>query len=322
MRNKDQTAFLLALKRNIKLSLHNKDLTAAMEGLEELKRHDLLGMETRGLELEYLIDIGHFQDAAALATQLVNLFPASSRIQFLAGRLAYRQKDYVRALPFFEESYRLYPSWRSERFIGKTQTQAGNYDAAEPLLLRLISEHPVCLKDLAWLYERKNEFARAQSIVNQYLQHFPGDAFVKQQLQRLQAHALPVADILDEVETLCSFDEDIPVALLSEYVKSRLTRGEGDAVRKWLLPRIEKMNARDAQSVGWVCHRLNAFDLSFELLLKNFTLQSGNFKYLGALESSAEKSGQIERLIELYEQYAGEDKRFYGRIKRLTRRLA
>ncbi len=322
MRNKDQTAVLLALKRNIKLSLRQKDLTRAKEGLEELKRLDLLAKETRGLELEYLIDIEHFQEAGTLATQLVNLFPASSRIQFLAGRLAYRQKDYARALPFFEESYRLHPSWRSEWFIGKTQTQAGNFDAAEPLFLRLISEHPACLKDLAWLYERKNELARAQSVVNQYLRNFPRDAFAKQQLQRLQAHALPVADILDEVETLCSFDEDIPVALLTEYVETRLTRGEGDALRKWLLPRIEKMNAREAQSVGWVCYRLNAFDLSFELLLKNFTAQSGNFKYLGALESSAEKSGQVERLIELYEQYADEDKRFYGRIKRLARRLA
>jgi tetratricopeptide (TPR) repeat protein len=321
MRNKDQAAFLLALKRNIKLSLRKKDLSRAKEGLEELQRHDLLGVETRGLELEYLIEIGQLQDAATLAIQLVNLFPASSRIQFLAGRLAYRQKDYVRALPFFEESYRLYPSWRSEWFIGKSQTQAGNFEAAEPLFLRLIDEHPACLKDLAWLYERKNEFARAQSVVNQYLRHFPQDALARQQLQRLQAHALPMADVLDEVETLSSFDEDIPVALLCEYVETRLTRGEGDAVRKWLLPRIEEMNARDAQSVGWVCHRLNAFDLSFELLLKNFTAQRGNFKYLGALESSAEKSGQMERLIEIYEQYADEDKRFYGRMKRLTRRL-
>ena len=320
MQNKDQAAFLLALKRNIKLSLRNKDLSSAKEGLEELKQHDLLGMETRGLEFEYLIDSDHFQEAAALATQLVNLFPASSRIQFLAGRLAYRQKDYARALPFFEESYRLHPSWHSEWFIGKTQTQAGNFEVAEPMLLRLVSEHPACLKDLAWLYERKNEFARAEAMVNQYLRHFPRDALAKQQLQRLLAHALPEADVLDEVETLSSFDEDIPVALLSEYVETRLIRGEGDAVRKWLLPRIEKMDARDAQSVGWVCHKLNAFDLSFELLLKNFTAQNGNFKYLGALESSAEKSGQMERLIELYQQYADDDKRFYGRMKRLTRR--
>ncbi len=321
MGNKDQAAFLLALKRNIKLLLRSKDLKRAKEGLEELKRHDLLGIETRGLELEYLIETGHFQDASTLATQLVNLFPASSRIQFLAGRLAYRQKNYDRALPLFEESYRLHPSWQSERFIGQTQTQVGNFDAAEPLLLRLIDEHPVCLKDLAWLYERRNEFARAQSVINRYLRHFPGDAFAKQQLQRLQAHALPVADILDEVETLSSFDEDIPGALLNEYVATRLTRGEGDAVRKWLLPRIEKLNARDARSLGWVCHKLNAYDLSFELLLKNFIEQSGNFKYLGALESSAEKSGQIERLIELYEQHVDEDRRFYGRIKRLSRRL-
>jgi tetratricopeptide (TPR) repeat protein len=321
MRNKDQTAFLLALKRNIKLSLHNRNLEAAREGLEALKQHDLLGLETRGLELEYLIDVGHFQDAASLAAQLVNLFPGSSRIQFLAGRLAYRQKDYARALPFFEESYRLHPSWRSEWFIGKTQTQAGNFEAAEPLFLRLVGEHPACLKDLAWLYERKSEFARAEAVVNQYLRHFPRDTLARQQLQRLQAHALPAADILDEVETLSSFDEDIPVALLTEYVETRLTGGEGDALRKWLLPRIEKMDDRVAQSVGWACHRLNAFDLSFELLLKNFLAHSGNFKYLGALESSAEKSGQMERLIELYERHADDDKRFYGRVKRLTRRL-
>lgn len=321
MNGKHHTAFLRALKRNIKQWLRKNDWSRVQDGLAELKQLDPLGLETRGLELEFLLAADRRQEAGALANQLVSLFPASSRIHYLAGKLAYRKKDYARALPAFEESFRLHPHWRTERFIGKTYTQTGDFERAESLLHRLIAEHSVCLLDLAWLYERKQHYAKAQTAIEQYLAQSPDDTYARQRLQRLQAHVLPPDQVLEDVETLCEFDEHIPIGLLTEYIRTRLGRGEGGAVRQWLAVRMDNMEHKDALQLGWVCYQFKAYDLAFELFIKDFAGQYDNFKYRTALELSAERSGKLENLVTVYESYVEEDKRFYGRLLKLRKKL-
>lgn len=321
MNEKNHTAFLQALKHNIKQWLYQKNLVAAEDGLTQLKQQAPLDRQTRGLELEYLLTAGHYRDAENLGLQLIQLFPASSRIHYLAGLVAYRQKKYNTALPAFEESFRLYPHWRTERYIGKNCTQSGDFDKAESHLLHLSAEHPLCLLDLAWLYERKQHYSRAQTMLAKYLKHKPEDAFAKQQQQRLQAHVLSPDQVREEVETLSDFDETIPIALLCEYVRNQLIQGKGKTMRQWLAPRIESIECKDALQLGWVCYQLNTYDLAYKLFSRDFEKQYNNFKYQTALESSAEKSGQLTELIELYQHYVEADKRFYGRIIRLQKML-
>ncbi len=321
MNDGNNTAFLLPLQRNIVKWIRQGDWSAAEEGITELKKSDPLSLDTRGLELDYLIAVDRHEDAESLARQLINLFPASSRIHLLAGKLAYKQKNYVSALPFFEESYRLYPNRYTERYIGKTLTQAGDFSRAEPILVRLASSQAIVLKDLAWLYERKNQFSKAQEAIRRYLKYNPRDEYAKSKLQQLQAHALPADQVIDEVQTLTDFDEEIPVGLLTEYTKVMLEKGRGGELRSWMQPQIPDMKNKDALQAGWVCHKLKAYDLAFELLIKDFASQYVNIKYRGAIELSAQNCGQLERLIELYEQYAERDHKFYGRATRLRKRL-
>lgn len=319
MNEKNHTAFLQALKRNIRQWLHQNNLAAAEDGLAELKQLDPLDIQTRGLELEYQLTAGHYQDAENLANQLIQLFPASSRIHYLAGLVAYRQKKYSSAQPAFEESFRLYPHWRTERYIGKSCTQSGDFDRAESHLLHLSADHALCLLDLAWLYERKQQYSRAQTMLEQYLQYKPEDAFAKQQQQRLHAHVLSPEQIQDEVETLSDFDEAIPIGLLCEYIRSQLAQGKGKNIRQWLSARIENITSKDALQLAWVCYQLKAYDLAYTLFTRDFEKQYDNFKYRTALELSAQRSGQLDELSDLYEQYIEADKRFYGRLKRLQK---
>ena len=156
-------------------------------------------------------------------------------------------------------------------------------------------------------------------MLEQYLQHKPEDAFAKQQQQRLQAHVLSPEQIRDEVETLSDFNEAIPIGLLCEYIRSQLGQGKGKIVRQWLSPRIDNIECKDALQLGWVCYKLKAYDLAYTLLVRDFEKQYDNFKYQTALELSAQKSGQLDELINLYEQYIETDKRFYGRSKRLQK---
>ena len=94
-------------------ALSQKDLPEAANLLAQMKSDDPLSVESRGLELEYLICAGRLDDASQLAAQLVDCFPNSARIHFLSGKLAYQLRDYARAEAMLSESYQLSPHWAS-----------------------------------------------------------------------------------------------------------------------------------------------------------------------------------------------------------------
>ncbi|MEN8129458.1 MAG: hypothetical protein ABFS45_04530 [Pseudomonadota bacterium] len=72
----------------------------------------------------------------------------------------------------------------------------------------------------------------------------------------------------------------------------------------------------------WVCHRFQAYDLALHLFLIGLPDNSGNYKYLSALESAAQHCKRLDELIGNYEKLAPQDKRLYGRIKSLNKRIA
>ncbi len=319
--NNNQNAFLQSLRRNIKRWIHQKNWIAAQDALAELKRLDPLDLQTRGLELEYSVGREQYQDAEILAHQLIQLFPTSSRIHYLAGLVAYRQKKYTKAKTDFKESNELYPHWHTERYIGKTCTQSGQFEEAESQLLPLMHNHPVCLLDLAWLYERKQQYARAQAMLEQYLIYNPYDPFAEQQKQRLQTHTLSPEQIKEEVESLDDFGESIPIDLLIEYVRKELSQGKGRKIRDMLTPRIKKYEPKEAVQLGWACYQLKAYELAYGLMAHGFENQHDNYKYCKALEVSAERSGRLDEIISLYSQFVETDSRFYGRVVRLKKKI-
>ena len=322
MNDKNHNAYKSALKHNIKQLIYQRDWPSALDGLAKLKQLAPLELETRGLELEYLVAAEQQQDAQNLAKQLIQLFPASSRVHYLSGLLAYREKDYRAALLAFEESSRLYPHWRTERYIGKTSTQSGNFELAEMKLLPLAAKHPVCLLDLAWLYERQQQYSYAQQSIEEYLKYKPEDEYAILQLQRLQAQVLSVDQVAEEVETLTDFGENIPIGLLAKYLRNQLELGNGNLLRQWLPPRLEHIEKKDSVKLAWICYQLNTYDLAYTLFLKDFAGQYNNVKYRSALELSAERSGQIENLTTVYEQYCELDNRFYGRLAKLRKKIS
>src|SRR5262245_30780148 len=111
------------LRRTVAQKLASGEVAEAETVLERLEQEDPLGEETRAFRLELLSRTNRIAEALVLARQLVELFPASARIHYLAGRLAYGQRDYTAALRSFRESDRLAPHWRHRLAVGKTLTQ-------------------------------------------------------------------------------------------------------------------------------------------------------------------------------------------------------
>jgi len=237
------------LQRNLRQALRAGDAEQAGPLLQRLKTEDPLSLETRGLELEYLLLTEHREEARLLAEQLLTLHPGSARIHYLAGRMEYQGRRYPQALARFSESNRLFPHWRTRLWSGKSLTQLGRYGEAEGLLLELHATHPKVGRDLAWLYERMGEEERALHYLERYLESWPDD----------------------------------PLAL--------------------------------QQQPG----RQHAYDLALQLFLAGLPGQLENFKYLQSLESTARKCNRTAELIPIYERYAPEEKRLYGRIRRLQR---
>ena len=295
-------------------------LRDAEDILAILKKEDPLSRETRGFELEFYISSNRFAEADALARQLCSLFPESGRIQFLAGKLAYRRKRYEEAETCFRESQRIYPSPQTRYWLGRTLTQIGRFDEAESILLSAREHNPRALLDLAWLYERKNDLDAALSAYDEFLISHPNDSFAAEQRIRIRAKMLEPEALIEEVSTLEALGEEVSPALFPEYVRKLFESGHAPRAREEIVSRMNSMDAKLAVQVAWICYQSQAYDLACSLFLAQLPANLQNPKYLVALESAAGKCNRISQLIEAYHPYLPQARHLYGRCKSLARR--
>lgn len=309
------------LRYNLNRALRANELEKAEALLEQLKSTEPLAMETRGLELDYLLRKQEWAAAAKLAQQLVSLFPGSGRIQFSAGQAAYRQKNYGAAVQCFRESMRLFPHNLSQQWLAKTLTQLGEFDEAESLLIALATNSAKAYLDLAWLYERKQQYERALEYLARHLEAAPDDHFALAQQQKLRARQMQPEHLVAEVDTLLEYGEAVSEEILPEYLERLFTTGQAAKARQLISDNAATWPARLADRVAWACHKLQIYDLAYDLFLVNFTAQRRNFKYLSALETCAKRCLRVAALIAFYEQHAVDERALYGRIRILQRHL-
>ena len=315
-------AVVAALRRNLQRALYDNRLDEAEAALARLEREDPLAVQARGGALELLLRRDRLDEAAALAAALVVHFPASARILYLAGQVAYRQKDYPRAVAHLRESLRVADTWRCRHWLGKALTQAGELAEAEGLLTDLVAEHPDVWPSLGWALERKDELDGALAAYERALAERPDSAFLRQAGSRIRARLLGAADLSQEVEALLELGEEIPPDLLPEYVEGLLATGRGDDARRLLAELGPGLDQRTACRVGWVCHRVKAVDLGYRFLLHSLASNLHSAKHLNALEADAAKAGRLPELGERLRALAVHTPRLWGWVKRVEKRLA
>lgn len=313
-------ALLETLRQNFRQALRRRDFGEAAEILSRIVKEEPLSVETRGCELELDIESGKIPEANLLADQLCRTFPDSARILFLAGKLAYRQKHYDLAEARFRESRRIYPSSQNQYWLGKTLTQIGRFDEAEPLLLAIREENPWSLLDLAWLHERRNDLEAALQCVGEFIQRHPGNSFAIQQQVRIRAKMLEPEALMEEVKALTDYGEGLPDALFPDFVDKLFETGETQRARDEIRKRHDSMQAKDGVKVAWVCYQRQAYDLACTLFLAHLRSNVSNFKYLAALEAAARKSNRLPQVIEAYRPLCAEARHLYGRCKLLAKR--
>lgn len=305
------------LRNNIKQALRQRQFDEVAKLLDRLKQEDPLAGETRCFELEYLLAVKRSEDALALAEQLLELFPDSARVQFLAGRVCYQRKDYAKAVDRFSESQRIARRWDSQRWLGKTYTQMGRFEEAEAPLLELAPRHDIVNLDLAWLYERMGSIDRAIACMDAYLQKHPSADHAIAKRKRLFANAQDPETLKADVDMLVALDEEIPSELLEAYIKGLLETGESRTARRFILDRLDALDDRTAASLGWICYHRQAFDLVMVLFLKALPSKLGDVRFLSSLETSARRCDRVVDLLAGYETYAPSSKNLYGRSNRL-----
>ena len=316
------TAVLTVLRRHLQDALKRQDLAEAARLLERLKAEAPLALETRGLELEYFIKAGQLQQADELAAQLCHLFPGSSRVRFLAGKTAYRLKQYAAAEEQFRESLRLFQSRLASYWLGKTLTQIGHLDEALGLLQEAHQAYPSALCDLAWLYERRGNHERALECLETYLANHGETPFIQQQVARLKAKLLPAEEMLEEMSTLTDLGETIPHHLVADYLTRLFESGEAPRARALIASQMADWPPRVTAQAAWAAYHAMAFDQAFELFLKGLEGHAGHYKVLNALEHAALKCHRGAELIQAYERLAPEQRGFYGRVKKLNKKLS
>jgi tetratricopeptide (TPR) repeat protein len=280
------------LTTEIDSAVRRGDLDAAEEKLARLRAAAPAAVETRGLELSLLLRRNRLDDAARLADQVVEQFPASARIWYLAGLVAYRRKRYEVAEERLRESDRIHPHDRTRRQIGKALTQLGRLEAAEPILLDLVDRHPECRIDLAWLYERRETPERALEELDLYLKSRPDDRFAASQRLRLRAEALGLAEIRQEVETLCELGEDVPGEFLPRYCESLVHDGEFAELRRFVAERANSLEPYVASRMAWQCYRLAVWDVALDLFLRALPVKRHDEKLVTTMLAAARRCGR------------------------------
>jgi len=306
------------LGSNLRKALVQGDLAGAEEILARLKKEDPLSRETRGLELELRLRQNRLEEAGALAEQLCRLFPDSARILSLAGRVAYRQKNYALAEANFRESQRIYAHWQTQHWLGKSLTQLGRFEEAEPLLNAALERSPRVWLDLAWLHERRDDLQAALAACEAYLKDYPGDAFAGQQRLRLRARMIEPDALIEEADILAGMGERVSDALYPDYVRRLFETGQALRAREEITARLESMDARLAKNVAWICYRLQAYDLALSLFLAHLGANHTDYKYLRALETAAARCRRTDRVLEAYRTLLPQAKHLHGRIRFLS----
>ncbi|MCI0446825.1 tetratricopeptide repeat protein [bacterium] len=314
-------AILKTLKYNLQRALGKGCLHDAEEILARIKKEDPVSRETRSLELEFYLAANRFDEANEIARQLRNLFPDSAHILFLAGKLAYRQKQYAEAASRLRESYNIEASWQTQWWLGKALTQSGQFEEAESHLLSACERSPHVLLDLAWLYERMNDLEGSMKAYQKYLDQNPGHAFASEQLVRIKAKMLEPEALIEEVDSISEMEESISQGLLPEFVQRLFEMGQSIRAREEVLARQKNLDPKVAVRVAWVCYRSQAYDLASSLFLAHLHNNVSNYKYLTALESAAAKSLRLVQVLESYKVLSKQAPHLYGRIRTIARRL-
>ncbi len=301
-------------------ALNEGRLQEAEHILAQLKNEDPLSRETRGFELELYLNANRLAEAQALARQLCRLFPQSGRIFFLAGKVAYRLKRYEEAEAYLRESQRIYPFWRTQHWLGKALTQAGQYEEAESLLLVAREHTDAALLDLAWLYERRNDLEASLKAYDDYLAANPGNKYAEDQRVRIKARMLEPEALIEEVSALKEMGEEVPPSLFPELVEKLFASGETVRARDEISANMGVLDAKTAVRVAWTCYKVQAYDLACALFLAHLRENLANYKYLNALESAASRSNRVPLVLEAYESLLKEAPHLHGRRKSLASR--
>jgi len=313
-------AIVETLRHNMRQALSTGRLIEAESILSRLKKEDSLSAATRGFELEYLIDANRLAEAEALAGQLCRLFPDSARVLFLAGKVEYRQKRYETAEAHFRESLRLYPHWRTRQWLGKALTQEGKFLEAESLLTLVLEHSRHALLDMAWLHERRGDLDAALKAYDDFLAENAGNPYAAEQRIRVRARKMEPEELITEMGALSELKEEIPPSLFPEYVGKLFETGQTPKAREQILARVDRMDARTAVQVAWICYRTQAYDLACTLFLAHLGVNRANYKYLNALQSAADKCNRVPEVAAEYERLLPESPQFHGRLRSLTRR--
>lgn len=312
--------FKTVLLRNLSGAFAVGDLSQAALILDRLREEDPLSVETRGMQLEFLLRSGKLTEAQTLAEQLLQLFPASPRIQYLAGQVAYQVRDYGLAAERFRESYRIRNHWRSSLALAQALTQLGEFGEAALIFDALVPDHPHAYRHLAWLYERQGDYTRALAALDSYRKYYPENESVLGQQARLRARLMDPAELISETQELLELGDEPDESLLPQYLEALFRTGQAAQARTFIEQRREQLRGRAGVGAAWVCYQFQAYDLAYGLFVTAFAANQRNAKYLSALEFAAGRCGRLPELIQLYRQHAPLDKHLFGRLRRLERR--
>lgn len=311
---------LEVLRRNAGRALVRRDWSAAEGLLDQLREADPGSPQTRCLEAELAIQTGEVARGRALAEAVAHAHPASPKALWVAGLGAYRAKAWSEAVEHFRESEALFSSGRTRWWLGKALTCARSFDEAEALLVEVVAERPYAAGDLAFLYQCRGDSAAALRVLDRHAADLEDNPRAAGLRARLRARRVDPEDLLEELDALGTVGEQVAPEVLGATLVALVDADRAAEALELVRARVEELSTSQLLDAGWDLYRRQAYDLAWPLFARALPAQRGNIKFLGPLEKTAARAGQLPALLELYAVHAPQQKALYGRSKRLRRR--
>jgi tetratricopeptide (TPR) repeat protein len=306
-----------ALHEKLTLAMRKSDWASCETNIALLKQIDPTSRKTLLLELEYLISRDQILAAVSVFINLEALFADSARLHYLGGWLNYKQKNFKRALIYFEESNKLAPSEFTQQWCGRTLTRLQQYDEAMAIFQNL-KEQKHILGELAWIYLQKANFEKAKDCYEEILRQDSQNEFAKKQLLQIKTKTLSGEALSEEVKNLEAIGETPPDPVKIAYLEKLLERGLlaefREKLHTWHLL-DSKFSYR--KSLAWLSYHHKVYDCAFTLFFTELDQSLTNNKILNALDMAAKKCHRTKELEEFYESHLDRLPTLRGRIKKL-----
>ena len=273
---------------------------------------------------------GRLTEGRILAEEVLSRDPQHPQALSVLGDIFLKQHSSRDALECYRQAFNRDPRPYLTLKAARALKEMGKYEEALQELEKILvvkSQSLPFLKEKAFILNRMKRYDQALGIFEKVKEISPDDPFVQKEILRLRSRTRPNEQVLKELRKVVGMDSKKDDAqmhgLLAQKLKETCQIREA-AAEYGIAARFSPENLFYVKQQGFCLYELKRYDEAIRCLSEVFRKDPTDYFVRSALEKSFTASGDLEGLLDLYEEtfrlYPGQ-KPLLGKIKKIRKQL-